>query len=361
MSSTVTEAAVLEALKGVRDPDLNRDIVSLKFIKNLRIDGGRVAFSIELTTPACPVKDQMREQARVLVSQIPGVTSVEIEMTAQVRATLSPDVGKAAVPGVKNIIAVGAGKGGVGKTTLAVNLAIALSQAGSRVAMIDGDIYGPNVPLMLGISTQLVTDGEKIVPAEQYGIQLVSMAFLTGDDAPVIWRGPMLHGVIQQFFREVRWTNIDYLIVDMPPGTGDVALSLSQTVPVSGAVVVTTPQTVSVADTRRAVRMYQKLNIPTLGLVENMSHFVCPTCRHESDIFGKGGGEALAEELDVPFLGRIPIYEPIRIGGDTGVPITVGDKGSPAAEAIRSAAARLAAQLSIASYKKSPIPLTIVK
>ena len=325
MSTTVTEASVLEALKNVRDPDLNRDIVSLKFIKNLRIDGGRVAFSIELTTPACPVKDQMRDQARALVSALPGVTGVEMEMTAQVRATSSAEAGKAAVPGVKNIIAVGAGKGGVGKTTVAVNLAIALSQCGSRVAMIDGDIYGPNVPIMLGINAQLTTDGKKIVPAEQYGIQLVSMAFLTGDDSPVIWRGPMLHGVIQQFFREVRWDELDYLIVDMPPGTGDIALSLSQTVPVSGAVVVTTPQTVSIADTRRAVRMYQKLNVPTLGLIENMSHFVCPGCQHESDIFGRGGGEILADELSVPFLGRIPIYEPIRIGGDTGVPITIGE------------------------------------
>lgn len=361
MSLSVNEASVLEALKAVRDPDLNRDIVSLKFIKNLRIDLGRVAFAIELTTPACPVKDQMREQARAVVAAIPGVTSVEIEMTAQVRTAISPDMTKAPVPGVKNIIAVGAGKGGVGKTTVAVNLAIALSQAGGRVAMIDGDIYGPNVPLMLGINTQLTTDGNKIVPAEQYGIKLVSMAFLTGDDAPVIWRGPMLHGVIQQFFREVRWENIDYMIVDMPPGTGDIALSLSQTVPVSGSVVVTTPQIVSVADTRRAVRMYQKLNVPTLGLIENMSHFVCPNCRHESDIFGKGGGEALAEELSVPFLGRIPIYEPIRIGGDTGVPITVGEKGSPASEAFRYAAERLAAQLSIASYKKSVIPLIPVR
>ena len=352
----VTEAAVLDALRVVRDPDLHRDIVALKFVKNLRIDGGRVAFSIELTTPACPVKDQMRDQARAAVERIPGVTSVEIEMTAQVRAAVAPDAGRAPVPGVKNIIAVGAGKGGVGKTTVAVNLAIALSQCGGRVAMIDGDVYGPNVPLMLGISTQLTTDGQKIIPAEQYGIQIVSMGFLTGDDAPVIWRGPMLHGVIQQFFREVRWDNIDYLVVDLPPGTGDVALSLSQTVPVSGSVVVTTPQVVSVADTRRAVRMYQKLNIPMLGLVENMSHFVCPSCDHESDIFGKGGGEGLATELSVPFLGRIPIYEPIRVGGDTGVPIAIGDPRSPAARAFRHAAEQLAAQLSIASYKR-PIPL----
>jgi ATP-binding protein involved in chromosome partitioning len=258
---------------------------------------------------------------------------------------------------VKNVIAVGAGKGGVGKTTVAVNLAVALAQSGSRVGMLDGDIYGPNVPIMLGLQTQLTTDGKKIIPAEQYGIQLVSMAFLTGDDSPVIWRGPMLHGIIQQFFREVRWDNIDYLIVDLPPGTGDVALSLSQAVPVAGSVVITTPQTVSVADTRRAVRMYQKLNVPALGLIENMSHFVCPECRHESDIFGKGGGEALASELAIPFLGRVPIYEPIRIGGDTGVPITIAERDSLAAEAFRAAARQLAAQLSIASYKKTAIPL----
>jgi ATP-binding protein involved in chromosome partitioning len=354
--TTLSEAAVLDALKVVRDPDLDRDIVSLKFIKDLRIEAGRVSFAIELTTPACPVKDQMREQARAAVMGVPGVTSVDVRMTAQVRSAVA-DLGKAPVAGVKNIIAVGAGKGGVGKTTVAVNLAIALSQCGSRVAMIDGDIYGPNVPIMLGINTQLTTDGQKIIPAEQYGLQLVSMAFLTGDDSPVIWRGPMLHGAIQQFFREVRWDAIDYLVVDMPPGTGDVALSLSQTVPVSGSVVVTTPQTVSVADTRRAVRMYQKLNVPTLGLVENMSHFVCPGCGRESDIFGKGGGESLATELGVPFLGRIPLYEPIRVGGDTGVPIVVGEPDSPAARAFRAAAERLAAQLSIASYAKKAIPL----
>jgi ATP-binding protein involved in chromosome partitioning len=357
----VTENNVLDALRSVRDPDLHRDIVALKFVKDLRIDDGRVSFTIELTTPACPVKDQMRDQARTAVEQLPGVSSVDVKMTAQVRQAVGPDLNKAPVPNVRNIIAVGAGKGGVGKTTVAVNLAIALSQAGSRVAMIDGDIYGPNVPIMLGIQTQLTTDGQKIVPAQQYGIQLVSMAFLTQDDSAVIWRGPMLHGVIQQFFREVAWNNVDYLIVDMPPGTGDVALSLSQSVPVAGSVVVTTPQTVSLADTRRAIRMYQKLNVPPLGLIENMSHFVCPTCRTESDIFGKGGGETLASDMSVPFLGRIPIYEPIRIGGDTGVPIVVGEPKSPAAQAFRAAAEQLAAQIPIASYKKTAIPLMPVR
>lgn len=348
--ASISEAAVLEALKGVKDPDLHRDIVTLGFVKNLRIEGGHVALTIELTTPACPVKDQMRDQARALVLALPGVDQVDVEMTATVRPVAAPDAGRAPVPGVKNVIAVGAGKGGVGKTTVAVNLAVALSRFGSRVGMIDGDIYGPNVPIMLGLQAQLASDGQKIVPAEKYGIYVVSMGFLAQDDAPVIWRGPMLHGVIKQFFQEVRWPDIDYLIVDMPPGTGDVALSLTQTVPVAGAIVVTTPQTVSVADTRRAVRMYQKLNVPTLGLVENMSHFVCPQCGHESDIFGKGGGERLAGQLKVPFLGRIPLYEPIRIGGDTGVPIVIGEPDAPAARAFVAVAEQMAAQVSIASY-----------
>ena len=255
------------------------------------------------------------------------------------------------MPGVKNIIAVGAGKGGVGKTTVAVNLALALSQCGSKVGIIDGDIYGPNVPMMLGLKTELTTDGQKIVPAEKYGMQVISMAFLTGDDAPIIWRGPMLHGALQQFFREVRWDNLDYLIIDLPPGTGDVVLSLSQTVSVAGAIVVTTPQQVSLADSRRALAMYKKLNIPTLGIVENMSHFVCPSCSHEADIFGHGGGERMATELGVPFLGRVPIYQPIREGSDKGVPLLIGDPDSPAARALMvEVAERAAAQVSIASY-----------
>jgi ATP-binding protein involved in chromosome partitioning len=357
----VTEAAILEALRAVKDPDLHKDIVTLGFVKDLRIDAARIAFSIQLTTPACPVKDQLKAQAEAAVRQLPGVAEVVVEMTSQVRAAVNPEQGRAPLPGVKNIIAVGAGKGGVGKTTVAVNLAIALARYGGSVGMIDGDIYGPNVPIMLGLQAQLGTDGEKIVPAEAYGVQVVSMGFLTSDDAPVIWRGPMLHGVIQQFFRDVRWNALDYLVIDMPPGTGDVALSLSQTVPVSGAVVVTTPQAVSVADTRRAVRMYQKLNIPTLGLVENMSHYVCRQCGHEADIFGKGGGEQLAEQLGVPFLGRIPLYEPIRRGGDSGLPIVVAEPDSAPGRAFMQAAERAAAQLSIASFKPRPISLAPVQ
>jgi ATP-binding protein involved in chromosome partitioning len=351
----VSENVVLDALRIVKDPDLHQDIVTLGFVKNLRIDGGKVAFTIELTTPACPVKDQMRDQAIAAVKAIGGVMAVDVEMSASVRAVAAPDAGRAPVDGVKNIIAVGAGKGGVGKTTVAVNLAMALAQCGSRVGIIDGDIYGPNVPIMLGIKTQLTTDGKKIIPAEKYGIQVISMGFMTSDDSPVIWRGPMLHGAIQQFFREVRWNDLDYLIVDMPPGTGDVALSLSQTVPVAGSIVVSTPQQVSLADSRRAVRMYQKLNIPTLGIIENMSHFVCTNCHHEADIFGHGGGQKMAEDLGVPFLGRIPIYQPIREGSDSGVPLVMSEPGSPAGKAFIATAERVAAEISIASYKKAPV------
>jgi ATP-binding protein involved in chromosome partitioning len=357
----VDQARVLDALKVVRDPDLNRDIVSLGFIKDLRLDEGRVAFTIELTTPACPVKDQMRDQARAAVMQIAGVTSVDVQMSARVREAVGADGSRQSLPGVKNVIAVGAGKGGVGKTTVAVNLAIALAKCGGTVGMIDADIYGPNVPIMLGLKTQLTTDGQKIVPAEKYGLQVISMGFLTQDDAPIIWRGPMLHGALQQFFREVAWKNLDYLVVDLPPGTGDVALSLSQTVPVAGAIVVTTPQQVSLADSRRAVAMYKKLNIPTLGVIENMSYFVCGECGHEADIFGRGGGEEMASTLGVPFLGRIPIYQPIREGSDAGVPLLISEPESPAGRAFMAAAERAAAQVSIASYNRPTIPLTVVR
>jgi ATP-binding protein involved in chromosome partitioning len=358
---SVEQSAVLEALKVVTDPDLHRDIVSLGFIKDLSIDGGRVAFTVELTTPACPVKDQMRDQARAAVLRVPGVSTVDVQMSARVREAVGADGPRQTIEGVKNVIAVGAGKGGVGKTTVAVNLAIALAKAGSKVGIIDGDIYGPNVPIMLGIKTQLTTDGKKILPAEKYGLQIISMGFLTGDDAPIIWRGPMLHGALQQFFREVRWVGLDYLVVDLPPGTGDVALSLSQTVPVAGAIVVTTPQQVSLADSRRAIAMYKKLNIPPLGIIENMSHFVCPNCSHEADIFGHGGGEQMATDMGVPFVGRIPIYQPIREGGDTGVPLMISDPNSAAARAFMAAAERTAAQVSIASFTRQTIPLTVVR
>jgi ATP-binding protein involved in chromosome partitioning len=366
MSSQPDRDAVLNALRAVVDPDIRRDIVTLGFVKDLTIASGRVAFTIELTTPACPVKDQLREQAATVVRAVDGVSEVDVQLTAKVRSASAPETGRPPLPGVKNVIAVGAGKGGVGKTTVAVNLAVALAKCGSRVGLLDGDIYGPNIPQMLGISTQLTTDGKQIVPAEKYGVQVVSVGFLTQDDAPIIWRGPMLHSAIQQFFREVAWRDLDYLIVDMPPGTGDVALSMSQTVPVVGSIVVTTPQQVSLSDSRRAVKMYQKLNVQPMGIVENMSYYQCTNCHHEADIFGHGGGEALATELKVPFLGRLPVYQPIREGSDAGVPLVIAEPASAAARAFLTLAERAAAQVSIAAYKtaeanRGKIPLIPVR
>ena len=366
MAASPDRDAVLTALRVVIDPDLRKDIVTLGFIKDLTVDGARVGFTIELTTPACPVKEQMKAQAETAVRALPGVTDVTVLMSAKVRSVSAPEKGGPPLPGVKNVIAVGAGKGGVGKTTVAVNLALALARCGSRVGILDGDIYGPNVPIMLGLNAQLQTDGKQIVPAEKYGVQVVSMGFLTNDDAPVIWRGPMLHGAIQQFFKEVAWKDLDYLIVDMPPGTGDVALSLSQTVPVAGAIVVTTPQLVSIADSRRAIRMYEKLNIPTIGLIENMSYHTCTNCHHEADIFGHGGGETLATSMGVPFLGRLPIYQPIREGSDTGVPLIVSEPDSPAGRAMIAVAERTAAHLSIKAYataeaNRGKIPLMPIR
>jgi ATP-binding protein involved in chromosome partitioning len=359
----MTADAVLGALTAVVDPDLRRDIVSLGFVKDLAVDEGRVSFAIELTTPACPVKDLMKAQAEEVVRALPGVTDVTVTMTARVRSVSAPGKGAALPQGIRNVIAVGAGKGGVGKTTVAVNLAVALSKAGSRVGILDGDIYGPNVPIMFGLQARLESDGEKIRPAEKYGIQVVSIGFMTEDSAPVIWRGPMLHSAIRQFFQDVAWRDLDYLIIDMPPGTGDVALSLSQTVPVAGAIVVTTPQQVSLADSRRAVRMYEKLNVPTLGVVENMSYYECPSCHDEAEIFGRGGGQRMAEEMGVPFLGRLPIYQPIRVGGDVGIPLVIAEPDSHATQAFLHVASQAAAQVSMRAIRAEAedtrrIPLT---
>ncbi|MGE0361698.1 MAG: Mrp/NBP35 family ATP-binding protein [Vicinamibacterales bacterium] len=362
----VTPAAVLDALRRVTDPELRKDVVALGMVKQLTVDGGRVAFTLELPTPAHPARDAIRAAADAAVRAVPGVTDVALAVAANVRAVTAPEHGGPPLPGVRNIIAVGAGKGGVGKTTVSVNLALALAQMGCRVGILDGDVYGPNVPLMFGLNAELGTDGQKIAPAEKFGVQVVSMAFLARDDQALIWRGPMLHSAIQQFFRDVAWKDLDYLIIDMPPGTGDVALSLSQTVKVAGAVVVTTPQIVSLADTRRAVRMYEKLTIPTLGLVENMSYYACPNCHIESDIFGHGGGEQLAAEMGVPFLGRLPVYQPIRVGGDRGVPLVIAEPASPAGRGFIQLAERVAMRAAVAAHEnalkhKGKIPLIPVR
>ena len=364
----MTTEMVLAALKGVTDPDLGVDLVTLKFVKekDVSIAGDRVAVAIEMATPSPSKRELVAARVRDVVGALPGVQDVSVTTSFVVKSVSAPEHGKPPMPGVKNVIAVGAGKGGVGKTTVSVNLAVALSKMGARVAVLDGDIYGPNVPIMFGLQAQLGTDGKKIRPAEKYGIQIVSMGFLTSDEAPTIWRGPMLHSAIQQFCREVAWKDVDYLVVDMPPGTGDVALSLSQTVPAAGAIVVTTPQQVSLADTRRAVRMYQKLNIPTLGLVENMSFYECTNCHHIADIFGHGGGEQTAEMLAIPFLGRLPLYQPIRVGSDRGIPLVIAEPDSVGTQAFNALAESTVAQLALAAHKaavanKGKIPLIQVK
>jgi ATP-binding protein involved in chromosome partitioning len=347
---SVTREQVIEALGTVQDPDLHKDIVSLGFVKEVQICGGEVAFTIELTTPACPVRDIMKAEAEQKVAAITGVTAAHAKMTADVRAR--GGFGRQVIDGIRNIVAVGAGKGGVGKSTTSVNLAVALREKGARVGLIDADVYGPNIPQMLGVDGQPeATEDKKIIPAEAHGIKIISMGMLVPKDQPVIWRGPMLHGAIQQFMREVVWGELDYLLVDLPPGTGDIVLSMAQSVPVAGAVVVTTPQEVSISDVRKAVMMFRQLNIPILGVVENMSYFVCGHCQERTEIFGHGGGARMAEELGIQFLGEVPIDVRVRTGGDDGFPIVVADPKAPAAQGFLDVAGRVAAQISIQNMR----------
>lgn len=347
---SVTKEQVLSALRGVQDPDLHKDIVTLGFVKEVEVKGGEVDFTIELTTPACPVKDQMKSQAESLVGALPGVKAARAKMTANV--STRGGLGRQQVPGIRNIVAVGAGKGGVGKSTTAVNVAVALAKMGARVGLLDGDVYGPNVPQMLGSSGSPGVDAEKrIVPVEVQGIKVISMGMLVPPDQPLIWRGPMLHGAVQQFMRDVAWGELDYLVVDLPPGTGDVALSMAQSVPMAGAIVVTTPQGVSVSDVKKAVGMFRQLNIPVLGVVENMSYFVCGHCQERTEIFGNGGGRQIAEEMQIPFLGEVPIDTRVRSGGDEGAPIVSAAPDAPAAKAFIAVASQVAAQVSIQNMR----------
>jgi ATP-binding protein involved in chromosome partitioning len=343
---SVTKDEVLSALRAVQDPDLHKDIVSLGFVKEVQIDGGEVSFTVELTTPACPVKDEMKAEAEARVRALPGVTAARAKMTANV--STRGGFGRQQIPGIRNIVAVGAGKGGVGKSTTSVNLAVALATKGARVGLLDGDVYGPNIPQMVGCDRTPEVDGEKhIIPPEVQGVKVISMGMLVPPDQPIIWRGPMLHGAVQQFMRDVAWGELDYLVVDLPPGTGDVALSMAQSVPMAGAVVVTTPQGVSVSDVRKAVGMFRQLNIPVLGVIENMSYFVCGHCSQRTEIFGNGGGRRMAEEMGIPFLGEVPIDTRVRAGGDEGSPIVAAAPDAPAAQAFLDLASRVAAQVSI--------------
>lgn len=356
--SELSEEIVLSALRQIIDPDLRKDIVTLGFIKDLKIEGGDVSFRIVLTTPACPVKEQMEAQATEIVRGLDGVTNVKVTMDAEVPQGRGIK-NNIAIPGVKNIIAVSSGKGGVGKSTVAVNLAVALAMDGAKVGIMDADVYGPNVPMMLGTGyDQPEVSNGQLVPIKAHGVKMISMAVLVPPDKPMILRGPMLHGVVRQFLSDVNWGELDYLIVDMPPGTGDVQLSLAQLVPVQGAVLVTTPQEVSLSDVRRAVKMFETVNIPVLGVIENMSYFIAPDTGNRYEIFGRGGGQKLCDEYGLNFLGQVPIGIEVREGGDNGIPVVVSSPESPQSQAFHKVAEEVARHISIEAMKPELVILT---
>ncbi|MBI3586077.1 MAG: iron-sulfur cluster carrier protein ApbC [Ignavibacteriales bacterium] len=350
----LTEENVLNSLKLVKDPDLHKDIVTLGFVKNLTFKGKDISFTLQLTTPACPVRDQFKiDCEKALRSNIENVGKVEIEMTSNV-VSHSNKQKDAIIPGVKNTIAVASGKGGVGKSTVAVNLAISLAMDGAKVGLVDADIYGPSIPLMFGINERPQVSQNKLIPLEKYGVKIMSIGFLVDPMQAVIWRGPMASGAIKQFMSDVEWGELDYLVFDLPPGTGDIQLTLVQTIPLTGAVIVTTPQDVALADARKGLVMFNKVNVPVFGIVENMSYYICTHCGHRENIFDSGGGNRTAGELGVPFLGEIPIYTNIRVGGDNGKPIVVAEESSPQAQVIRMIARNLAAQVSIRNVMAPP-------
>ncbi len=355
----VREQDVLEALRPIVDPDFGRSIVDLGFVKQVRIDGGRVAFAIELTTPACPVKAEFERSARERVAALPGVEAVEVHMTSQTRGRTTvggqggphPEI----LPGVRNVLAVASGKGGVGKSTVAVNLALALRESGATVGLMDADVYGPSLPLLTGVSGRPPVHEKRILPHEGYGLKLMSMGFFLTDDSPVIWRGPMVHGLVRQFLTDVEWGELDYLVVDLPPGTGDAALTLTQQAPLSGAVIVTTANQLALIDARKGLRMFEKVSVPVLGIIENMSYFVPPDLPDRKyHLFGQGGGRRVAEEIGVEFLGEIPIDPRVVEGGDRGQPILVSAPDSPAAEALRTLAGHVARKLAVLASRTPP-------
>ena len=350
----LTRENVLDALKLVKDPDLHRDIVSLNFVKNLAIDGKDVAFTLELTTPACPVREQLKTSCEQAIrDNIEGVRQVKVEMASNVR-THENKQREAILPGVRNTIAVASGKGGVGKSTVAVNLAVALAMDSANVGLIDCDVYGPSIPLMMGIDRRPDMKNGKLIPIENYSVKLMSIGFLVDPMQAVIWRGPMASGAVKQFMSDVDWGELDYLVFDLPPGTGDIQLTLVQTIPLTGAVIVTTPQDISLADARKGLKMFQKVEVPIFGIVENMSYFICSHCGQREEIFDNGGGKRTAEQLGVPYLGEIPIDTKIRIGGDLGKPLVFAEPESPNSLVIRQIARNLAAQVSIRHLTESP-------
>lgn len=356
---TPTKEAVLKALGTVQEPDLGQDLVTLNMIRNLEVDGDKVTFTVMLTTPACPLKGKIEADCRNALKTVAGVKSVDIKMDSDV-----PNDGRMrglVTTPIRNAIAIGSGKGGVGKSTVSVNVAVALAKAGARVGLMDADIYGPNTPTMLGVQKLPPPNGPRIIPAEAYGLKMVSMGLLVQPGQPLIWRGPMLNSAIRQFLGDVEWGELDYLIVDLPPGTGDAALSLAQALPLSGAIVVTLPQLVSLEDATRGLNMFKTLEVPILGVVENMSYLEMPD-GSKMDLFGSGGGEKLAQATATDFLGMIPIDQNVRIGGDMGKPIVDSHPDSPVAKALTEIAMKIAQKVSVAALEaNNSLPINIVE
>jgi len=359
MTIALTKETILAALSKVQEPELRKDLVTLNMIRDLEIEGGKVKFTVMLTTPACPLRGKIESEAKQAVMSVGGVESVEVKLSSDV-----PNDGRMrglVNTTIKNAIAVGSGKGGVGKSTVSVNVAVALAQSGARVGLMDADIYGPNIPTMMGIEKLPPPKAEKIIPAIAYGVEVISMGLLVPPGQPLIWRGPMLNSAIRQFLSDVEWGELDYLIVDLPPGTGDAALSLAQALPLSGAVIVTLPQLVSLEDATRGLNMFRQLEVPILGVIENMSYLDLPDGTR-MDIFGTGGGEQLAQATQVPFLGKVPIDQNVRIGGDSGKPIVVSHPDSAVAKAFISVAEAVAARISVeAMGRDNTLPINIVE
>ncbi|MEO5345815.1 MAG: iron-sulfur cluster carrier protein ApbC [Magnetococcus sp. YQC-9] len=343
------------------DPDLKRNIVSLGFVKEIVIQGGRVSFKVELTTPACPVKGLLQKQAHDVVAALPGVESVEVTMTAQVRHAREKE-NTDLIPGVRNVIAVASGKGGVGKSTTAVNLALALASTGASVGILDADIYGPSLPRMLNVNEKPEPiEGRKMAPLRAYGLAAMSMGFFMDEAQPVVWRGPMVGMAVEQMLRDVEWGELDYLVVDLPPGTGDAQLTLAQKVPITGVVIVSTPQAVALADVRRGVNMFLKVDVPVLGVVENMSYYLCPQCGHRADIFDHGGARAEAEAMGTEFLGDIPLDILIRENMDVGKPVVIAHPESPQARRYQEIAEKIAARVASMGFEQSRFPNIVVE
>lgn len=339
----------MAALSTVKEPELGRDLVSLNMVKDLTVSGPRVSFTLELTTPACPLKDRIERESREAVMRVPGVEQVDMKLTSNVRAHSSA-AAQGAIAGVRNIIAVASGKGGVGKSTVAANLAVALAQTGAQVGLLDADIYGPSIPMMMGVTEKPRESDGHFLPPVHYGVKVMSIGFFLDLNTPVVWRGPMVGKAIQELIRGADWGELDYLVVDLPPGTGDAQLTLCQSVPLTGAVIVTTPQDVALSDVVKAIGMFEKVKIPLLGIIENMSYFVCPHCHQRTEIFKYGGGRAAAQHMNIPFLGEIALDPAIPIGSDAGEPLVVKAPDSPQTKQFHEVAGQVAARVSTLNF-----------